>query len=91
MNILSLPALAFWEIFSNLTIYELKKLSEVDKFFNTLCKNYNTKCFEKFKSLSDNKILSLDMYPEIFCPILKINNFLPQSSAWKKYNIFYPC
>ena len=32
--------------------------------------------------------MSLEMYPELFCPMLNINKFLIQSSAWKNIIFF---
>lgn len=87
MNVSKLPSIIYSEIFSNLTIFELNTLSSVNKFFNKICKEYNPKCFKKFHFLS-NKIMSLEMYPELFCPMLTINNFIAQSTAWKNIIFF---
>ena len=87
MNVLKLPTLVYSEIFSNLTIFELNTLSGVNNFFNRICKEYDPKCFKNFHFLS-NKIMSLEMYPELFCPMLNINKFLIQSSAWKNIIFF---
>ena len=87
MNILKLPDLIYNEILSNLTIFNLNTLSKVNKFFNQKCKDYDPKCFKKFNYLSNN-IMSLEMYPELFCPMLDINKFSLQSTAWKNIIFF---
>ena len=77
-----IPSVPLFIILKELDLFDLGKLSRVNKFFNENCKKIKTSFLDKDFNF-DKDVLTPELFPEIHLPILNTTNYLVCSNAWK--------